>query len=180
MPHITTYDMNPQLKHVTLNIVTLCVLFPAVWSYRSSDSSNHYGHREYWTVHEAYQRITSNKFFNCPEVPFGSSDFGSENNGPSCPQPRPFSPNAEKVVDNSVAYECLPSYVRNSNAVLDDDDGTTVWAGGQKPDYSSVNALFDRGEMDHWCASVVMFAKPLFFSPYNRTDDSASKGLNGG
>lgn len=58
---------------------------------------------------------------------------------------RPFPPNAGKIVDNAV-YECLPSFVRNPNAVLDDDDGTTEWAEGRKPDYSSVNAMFDRGK----------------------------------
>lgn len=64
----------------------------------------------------------------------------------NCPMRRPFPPNVEKVIDNE-AYECLPSFLRNPNAVLDDDDGTTEWAGGQKPDYSSITELFNRGKI---------------------------------
>lgn len=45
-----------------------------------------------------------------------------------------------------MAYECLPSYLRNPNAVLDEDDGTIEWARGQKPDYTVVNEMFDRGK----------------------------------
>lgn len=82
------------------------------------------------------------------DAPAGSFQTGTQKNGPAsyCPQPRPFPPNAEKVIDDTLANECLPSYLRNSNAVLDDDDGTTVWAGGRKPDYSVINELFNRGK----------------------------------
>lgn len=72
---------------------------------------------------------------------FASTDYGNQNNQNNCPMLRPFPPNAGKVTDN-LPYECLPSYLRNRNAVLDDDDGTTEWAEGSKPDYSTVDAMY--------------------------------------
>lgn len=66
-------------------------------------------------------------------------------NNENCPRPRPFTRDAGKVVDN-VPYDCLPSYLRNPNAVLDEDDGSIQWTGGRQPDFSSVDALFNRGD----------------------------------
>lgn len=109
------------------------------------------------------------------DVPFGSIESGNRNNE-NCPQPRPFPPNAEKVTDNA-AYECLPSYLRNPNAVLDDDDGTTVWAGGQKPDYSVVDEMFNRGKkpLQAYC----IYFTYRFTNYFHRTNNNTSERFNG-
>jgi len=112
--------MNLCLRHKVLNVITVCAVFKLGWSYRSSGQSYYHGQH----------------------VPFGSPGSGIRDNA-NCPQPRPFTPNSASLIDN-VAYECLPSYLRNPNAVLDDDDGTTEWAGGRKPDYTSVTEMFNR------------------------------------
>jgi len=115
--------MNLYLRHIALNLITVCVLFKIGWAYRDSGHSYHQGQH--------------------PPPGFGSGNINTNNN--NCPVPRPFPPNAEKVkVMPNVPLECLPSYLLNPNAVLDDDDGTTEWAGGQKPDYSVVTEMFNR------------------------------------
>lgn len=47
---------------------------------------------------------------------------------------------------DKIPYESLPNFAKNLDAVLDDSDETTQWITGSKPDYSMVNALFDKGE----------------------------------
>ncbi|XP_037042234.1 pathogen-related protein-like [Bradysia coprophila] len=108
--------MEIYMSNLGLRLIIVCSLITVGWCYRSS--GHHYDQH----------------------VPFGSMQYGNQNNA-NCPMLQPFPPNAAKVTDN-LPYECLPSYLRNRNAVLDDDDGTTEWAAGSKPDYSSVDALF--------------------------------------
>ncbi len=50
----------------------------------------------------------------------------------------------EKIAGHD--YDSLPNFVKNLNAVLDDSDEKTEWITGSKPDYSLVNALYDKGK----------------------------------
>lgn len=132
------------MSHIGLHFVTVCLFITIGWCYRSS--GNYYGQQREYTTHSITLCCPSNKIFliHTVDMSFGPTNYGNQNSG-NCPILRPFPPKAEKVTDN-LPYECLPSYVRNRNAVLDDDDGTTVWAEGRKPDYSSVDALFLNGK----------------------------------
>ncbi len=153
--HSFDNKMNHYSRHTYLQLIAVSAILQIVWSYRESGHYGGPGQREY--TKDIY-KIDSSFNILYPhfiDVPFGSIESGIRNDG-NCPLARPFPPNAGKVTDN-VAYECLPSYLRNRNAVLDEDDGTTEWAGGRKPDYSVVDEMFIRGKENFFFLSTAPF-----------------------